>query len=66
MYLIFVPVLACMLGRLIWTGLCRTGLPRSLRVALTLAGAVLGSALIYWGGIYLSVLLFQWNDPITW
>ena len=66
MYLILIPALACLLGRLIWKGLGRTGLSRPLRVALTLAGAVLGSALIYWGGIYLSILLFQWNDPATW
>jgi len=66
MYLVFAPALACLLGWLIWKGLGRTSLPRPLCIALTLAGGVLGTALIYLGEICLSIFLFQWNDPVTW
>lgn len=66
MYILFAAALACLLGRLIWKGLGRTALSRPLRAVLTLAGAVLAAALVYWGLLYLSVLLFLWNDPVTW
>ena len=66
MYIIWPLALACLMGGLIWTGLDRAGLSRLPRAVLALLGAAAVSALVYWGGIYLSIFLFQWNDPVTW
>jgi len=66
MYIVVAMVPACLLGWLFWKLLGRTGLSRALRVALTLVGAALIASFVFWGGIYLSILMFQWNDPITW
>lgn len=66
MYIIFAAALACLLGRLIWKELGRTALSRPVRAGLTALGVVVSAALVFWGAVYLSIRLFQWNDPITW
>lgn len=64
----FVPEIAlvCLVGWLMWKGLGRTGLSSPVRAGLTMLGVVVSAALVFWGGICLSIYLFQRNDPITW
>lgn len=66
MYVILGAVLVYLLGRLVWKGLGRTGLSHPARAGLTALGVAAGAALVFWGSVYLSIYLFQWNDPITW
>ena len=51
-----------LLGRLVWRGLGKTALPKAVRIALTALAALLCFAALYWLSLYISVLLFLWND----
>ena len=66
MYSFAAVLLALLIARGGWGLLKRTRLPRAARLltALLIGGAA--AALLYWGMLYLSILAFQINDPVTW
>ena len=65
MYVILIFALACLLGWLLWRRLCRTHLLPFLRALLTLLCIVVSYIVLFWISIYISIHLFQMNDPIS-
>lgn len=66
MYLILMFILSCLLGWVIWHRLCRTRIPAFLRLILALLAAALIFVALFWISVYVSIYLFQLNDPISW
>ena len=62
MYIAFVLVLACLPAWAVWRRLGGTSLPKPVRVLLTALAGVLAFLALYCLLLYLSVLLFFWND----
>ena len=54
------------LGWLLWTLLGTIRLARSPRILLTVFGAGISALLLVWGGLSLAILMYTWNDPVTW
>ncbi len=64
MYIVLFFALTCLSGWLIWRRLCRTRLPGVVCVFLELIGAALVFSAFFWISIYISIYLFQLNDPV--
>ena len=59
---VLAALLAYLAGRLVWRGLGKTALPKAARVALTALAAAACFVALYWLSLYISVLLFLWQD----
>lgn len=65
MYIILIFILSCLLGWVIWRGLRRTKLPPIVCALLAMLCIVLIFIILFWISVYVSVLLFQLNDPVS-
>ena len=58
-------LLALLITWLTWKGLDRTGLPQAAKFALVLLVAFASAVVLFLGGVYLSLYLFQARDVPT-
>lgn len=65
MHIILIFILSCLLDWVIWRGLRRTKLPPIVCALLAMLCIVLIFIILFWIGVYVSVLLFQLNDPVS-
>ena len=66
MYLGLFLLLLVLIGAVVRHLLYKTRLPGWAVLLITLLISTAATILLYWAAIFLSVLAFQINDPITW
>ena len=66
MYILLFLLLLLLVGLLARTLLYKTKLPVGVVLPIVVLIGITAAAVLYWAAVYLSVLSFQWNDPITW
>jgi len=66
MYIVLFLLLLLLVGWLARTLLYKTNLPGGIVLLIIVLIGIAAAAALYRAAIYLSVLAFQWNDPIAW
>ena len=51
---------------LTWRGLTQVSLSALLKAWLVMLVGILTAVILFWGIVYISIILFQLNDPIGW